>query len=102
MDFLLALIMISHENLIKLLGIHRRNLSLTIVPFFVCHNFHFLLLYKISDIEIFEVFRNNIRRKARTNVIIAFISQMGRTSFRRSFHNTDNYGKDIHQHKALP
>ena len=26
---------------------------------------------------------------------------MGRTSFRRSFHNTDNYGKDIHQHKAL-
>ena len=59
MDFLLALIMISHENLIKLLGIHRRNLSLTIVPFFVCHNFHFLLLYKISDIEILEVFRNN-------------------------------------------
>lgn len=59
MDFLLALIMISHENLIKLLGLYRRNLSLTIVSIFVWHNFHFLLLYKISDIEIFEVFRNN-------------------------------------------
>ncbi len=47
MNFLLALIMISHVNLIQLLVIYRRNLSFNTVSFFHCNSYVLIVIQNL-------------------------------------------------------